>query len=52
MLIAVPFIMARVYDVEIDWGGFLAGFAKVVTNADSLTNAAFSFFNKFSTIVY
>lgn len=29
MLIAVPFIMARVYDVEIDWGGFLAGFAKV-----------------------
>lgn len=29
MLIAVPFIMARVYDVKIDWGGFLAGFAKV-----------------------
>ena len=29
MLIAIPFIMARVYDVKIDWGGFLAGFAKV-----------------------
>ena len=29
MLIAVPFLMAMIYDVEIDWGGFLAGFAKV-----------------------
>lgn len=29
MLIAVPFIMAMIYDVEINWGGFLAGFAKV-----------------------
>lgn len=29
MLIAVPFIMSMIYDVEIDWGGFLAGFAKV-----------------------
>ena len=29
LLVAVPFIMASIYKVEIDWNGFLAGFAKV-----------------------
>ena len=29
LLVAVPFIMANIYNVEIDWNGFLAGFAKV-----------------------
>lgn len=29
LLVAVPFLMAMVYDVEIDWNGFLAGFLKV-----------------------
>ncbi len=29
LLVAVPFIMANIYNVDIDWNGFLAGFAKV-----------------------
>lgn len=29
LLIAVPFIMASIYGVEIDWNGFVTGFAKV-----------------------
>ena len=29
LLVTVPFVMAKIYNVEIDWNGFLAGFAKV-----------------------
>ena len=29
MLVAIPFIMSKIYNVEINWSGFFAGFAKV-----------------------